>query len=76
MRIVVDRAGLVLMWSERGRPAPPDGGRIVELTPAQSEAFLSTPNTRGLAFDGEAFPALPAPELEQALTRAARGVGR
>ena len=78
MRIVVDRAGLVLMWSERGRPAPPDGGRIVELTSAQSEAFLSTPNTRGLAFEGEAFPALPAlpsPELEQALTRAAPGGG-
>lgn len=75
MRLVVDQAGVVLMWSEDGSPTPPDGARLVELNDGQAKAFLSTPNTRGVVFDGRTFTALPAlptppePTVDEKLAR-------
>ncbi len=75
MNIVVDDSGKVLMWSENGRPTPPDGARLLEIGDGEAKAFLSTPNTRGIAFDGKTFTALPAlppppePTVDQKLAR-------
>jgi hypothetical protein len=60
MNIVVDQTGLVLMWSDTGKPTPPSGATLIEISDEQAKAFASTPNTRGLVFNGASFTALPA----------------
>lgn len=61
MKIVVDPAGKVLMWSDQGSPEPPAGCSLVDLTKAQENAFSvarQTPNG-GLMFANGAASALP-----------------
>lgn len=62
MNIVIDSQGVVLMWSERGMPEPPEGGAVVELTPLQAADFHGAANQAGLMFDGEEFSPMPVPE--------------
>jgi len=59
VRVVLDAENRVLMWTEDGHPVPEQGQRLVELTPAQVEAFRATPNECGVTFDGETFAAIP-----------------
>lgn len=62
MNIVTDNTGLIISTST-GRPTPPDGGALYELTDAQEAAWRTVaaqPNG-GITFDGESFSALPAP---------------
>jgi hypothetical protein len=63
MKIVIDNAGKVLMWSEDGAPAPGIGQQLVGLADDQAVAFLGASATanNGLTFDGQSFTPLPPP---------------
>ena len=62
MNIVTNADNLIVMTSD-GRPTPPEGGHLYELTEAEETQRLvafAQPNG-GVMFDGESFSALPAP---------------
>ena len=68
MRIVVDRGGVIRMWSP---DAPdfeaPEGGAVIDPTDDQAAAFAALPPNAGVTFDGQnvaAIPLPPAPEPE------------
>lgn len=61
MNIVTDSNGLIVSVSS-GRPTPPPGGQLHELTDEQEAAraaAFAQPNS-GVTFDGTTFTALPA----------------
>ena len=70
MRIIMDAARHVLMWSELGQPAPGDGQTAIDLTPDRAVAFLEACAiaTNGLTFDGQTFSPVPSPPPPPPLT--------